>query len=114
MTSRIANSKLAETSLYAPAKGFLEGQGFEAKGEICGCDIVAVRPGEPPIVVIIELKLSFTLALVLQAVDRMRAADHVYLAITRVGGAATRMRACIACAVYLASACCLSTPGTTQ
>jgi hypothetical protein len=51
---------------------------------------------------------------VLQAVDRMRAADHVYLAITRVGGAATRMRACIACAVYLASACCLSTPGTTQ
>ena len=76
MTLRIANSKFAETSLYAPVKAFLEDQGFEAKGEICGCDIVAVRPGEPPIVVITELKLSFTLELLLQAVDRMRAADQ--------------------------------------
>ena len=82
MTSRIASTQLAETSLYAPVKAFLEDQGFEAKGEICGCDIVAVRPGEPPIVVITELKLSFTLELLLQAVDRMRAADQVYLAIT--------------------------------
>ena len=42
---------------------------------------MAVRPGEPPIAVITELKLSFTLALVLQAVARMRAADQVYLAV---------------------------------
>ena len=61
MTSRIASTQLAETSLYAPVEAFLEDRGFEAKGEICGCDIVAVRPGEPPIVVINELKLPFTL-----------------------------------------------------
>ena len=70
-----------ETQLYLPVKAFLEQLGFTAKGEVCGCDIVAVRPGDPPVVVITELKLSFTLELVLQAVDRMRAADHVYLAV---------------------------------
>ena len=32
-----------ETSLYAPVKRFLERLGFEVKGEICGCDLVALR-----------------------------------------------------------------------
>ena len=77
----IAAASLAETALYAPVKTFLEAQGFEVKGEVCGCDAVAVRPGEPPILVIAELKLSFTLELVLQAVERLRAADQVYLAV---------------------------------
>jgi hypothetical protein len=72
---------LSETALYRPIKDFLEARGFEAKGEVCGCDVVAVKAGEPPIVVIAELKLSFTLELVLQAVDRIRAADQVYLAV---------------------------------
>ncbi|KQN93582.1 hypothetical protein ASE95_01135 [Sphingomonas sp. Leaf231] len=70
-----------ETALYPPVKTFLEAQGFVVKGEICGCDAVGVRDGEPPILVIAELKLSFTLELVLQAVDRMRGADTIYLAI---------------------------------
>jgi hypothetical protein len=72
---------LRETALYAPVKSFLESQGFAVKGEICGCDVVGVRPGEPPILVIAELKLSFTLELVLQAVDRLRGADELYLAV---------------------------------
>ncbi|WP_206675084.1 DUF2161 family putative PD-(D/E)XK-type phosphodiesterase [Alteripontixanthobacter muriae] len=62
-------------------KRFLEAQGFEVKGEVCGCDLVAVRGPEPPLLVITELKLSFTLELVLQAVDRLRSADQVYLAV---------------------------------
>ncbi|MBB4617242.1 DUF2161 family putative PD-(D/E)XK-type phosphodiesterase [Sphingomonas abaci] len=70
-----------ETALYPPVKAFLEAQGFRVKGEICGCDVVAVQDGEPPILVIAELKLSFTLELVLQAVDRLRGADSLYLAI---------------------------------
>ena len=70
-----------ETALYAPVKTFLEDLGYTAKGEVCGCDIVAVRPGSSPLLVIAELKLSFTLDLVLQAVDRMRGADAVYLAV---------------------------------
>lgn len=78
--------RVPETSLYSAVKAFLERQGFEVKGEVCGCDIVAVRDGEPMLVVT-ELKLAFTLELVLQGVDRLRAADEVWLAVqaTRCG-----------------------------
>ena len=70
-----------ETSLYAPVKRFLEGLGFEVKGEVCGCDIVAVDHGSPIALVICELKLSFTLELVLQAADRSTVCDEVWLAV---------------------------------
>ncbi|HEY1935015.1 MAG TPA: DUF2161 family putative PD-(D/E)XK-type phosphodiesterase [Acetobacteraceae bacterium] len=79
MANRIARAP--ETSLYATVKAFLEAQGYRAKGEVCGCDIVAVRDDEPPILVIAELKLAFTLELLLQAADRLRAADEVWLAV---------------------------------
>lgn len=70
----------AEVELYAPVKRFLEARGYEVKGEVRGCDVVAVRgPDEPP--VIVELKLAFTLAFVLQGVDRLAVTDHVYLAV---------------------------------
>jgi hypothetical protein len=71
-----------ETALYAAVKSFLEAQGFEVKGEVCGCDIVAVRRDEPPMLVICELKLTLSLELLLQGVDRLRAADDVWLAVT--------------------------------
>lgn len=70
-----------ETSLYAPVKRFLEGLGLEVKGEVCGCDLVALDRGTPAALVIGELKLSFTLELVLQAVDRSAACDEVWLAV---------------------------------
>jgi hypothetical protein len=70
-----------ESSLYPPVKRFLEKLGYEVKGEVCGCDLVALGDGEPPVVVIGELKLAFTLDLVLQAVDRTAAADEVWLAV---------------------------------
>lgn len=69
-----------ETSLYAPVKAFLESHGFVVKGEVGGCDVVGLREGEPPLVVIAELKQSFTLDLVLQAVDRASCADEIWLA----------------------------------
>lgn len=71
----------SETALYAPVKRFLEAQGFAVKGEICGCDLVAVRGDEPPVVVIGELKLAFNLELVLQGVERSAACDEVWLAV---------------------------------
>ncbi|MGA7070512.1 DUF2161 domain-containing phosphodiesterase [Bradyrhizobium sp.] len=69
-----------ETALYLPVKRFLEKLGFTVKGEIGGCDLVALSGDEPPIVVIGELKLAFNLELVLQAVDRAGACDEVWLA----------------------------------
>jgi hypothetical protein len=69
-----------ETALYLPVKRFLEKLGFTVKGEIGGCDLVALSGDDPPIVVVGELKLSFNLELVLQAVDRAGACDEVWLA----------------------------------
>jgi hypothetical protein len=69
-----------ETALYLPVKRFLEKLGFTVKGEIGGCDLVALSADDPPIVVIGELKLAFNLELVLQAVDRAGASDEVWLA----------------------------------
>ena len=69
-----------ETALYLPVKRFLEKLGFTVKGEIGGCDLVALSAANPPIVVIGELKLAFNLELVLQAVDRAAASDEVWLA----------------------------------
>src|SRR5882724_10770773 len=74
-----------ETSLYLPVKRFLESLGFEVKGEICGCDLVAVRGEEPPLVVIGELKLGFNLELVLQGINRTAACDQVWLAVRSSG-----------------------------
>ena len=72
---------MAETALYPAVKRFLEAAGFAVKGEVCGCDIVAVRDGEPPLLAIVEMKRGLSLDLVLQAVDRLRPADEVWLAV---------------------------------
>ncbi|RAX38156.1 DUF2161 domain-containing phosphodiesterase [Rhizobium tropici] len=69
-----------ETALYLPIKSFLEAAGYAVKGEIGGCDLVGLTDGEPPIVVICELKMSFNLELILQAVDRAAASDEVWIA----------------------------------
>ena len=69
-----------ETALYLPVKRFLEKLGFTVKGEVGGCDLVALSGDDPPIVVIGELKLTFNLELILQAVDRAAACDEVWLA----------------------------------
>jgi hypothetical protein len=68
-----------ESDLYAPVKALLEGQGYSVKGEVRGCDVVAVRGKEPP--VIVELKRAFGIGLVLQGVNRLSLSDTIYLAI---------------------------------
>lgn len=76
-----AERPLRETALYGPVKEFLERQGYEVKAEVRGCDLVARRGDEPP--VIVELKLRFTLPLVLQGVNRLAVSERVYLAVPR-------------------------------
>ena len=73
---------MSEAELYRPIKQFLEAQGYEVKGEIGACDIVGVRGDDEPVVV--ELKERLSLALVLQAVDRLALSNDVYVAF-RIG-----------------------------
>lgn len=72
---------LREEDLYPPVKAFLEGQGYAVKGEVGPCDVVARRGDDP--VVVVELKLTLSLALILQGVARLKMTDAVYLAIPR-------------------------------
>ena len=81
---------MAETDLYPPVKSYLEAQGYEVKGEIQGCDVVARRGDEPP--VIVELKNSFNLTLVLQGVRRLSISDSVYIAAPPIGGKSARQQ----------------------
>lgn len=75
-----------ETDLYAPVKALFEAQGYEVKSEIGAADVVAVRGEEPP--VIVELKMTFSLALFHQAIDRLSLCDAVYVAVPRKTGRA--------------------------
>lgn len=75
----------AETELYEPIKRWLERQGYTVRGEVRGCDVVAVREGER-LPVVVELKRRFNLSLVLQGVERLSATPHVYIAAERAEG----------------------------
>ena len=81
---------MRETELYPPVKAFLEAQGYAVKGEVDGCDLVAVRGDEPP--VIVELKARFSLPLVFQGVTRQGLADNVYLAVPPFSGRTARRK----------------------
>lgn len=77
-------STLRETDLYAPIKTFLEGQGYEVKGEIGKVDVVGCRDDSDP--VLVELKTSFCLSLFHQAIDRLSVSDAVYIAVPHKPG----------------------------
>ncbi len=85
---------MRETDLYPPVKAFLEAQGYAVKGEVDGCDLVAVRGDEPP--VIVELKAGFLLPLVFQGIARQSLTDNVYLAVPPFSGRTTRRRDALA------------------
>ena len=70
---------MKEADLYPAVKAYLEGQGYVVKAEVGACDVMARRGDEPPVVV--EMKLSFSLALVMQGVARQGLFDDVYLAV---------------------------------
>ncbi len=81
---------MKESDLYQPLKQFLESQGYEVKGEVRECDVIAVRGTEDP--VIVELKLSINLGVVLQAVDRLSMSSAVYVGVPISCSALKRQR----------------------
>ena len=81
---------MKESDLYLPIKRFLEAQGYEVKGEVKDCDVLAVRVEEDPVVV--ELKLSLNLDVVLQAVERLSLSSKVYIGVPKGIGVLKRRR----------------------
>ncbi|MCT4558230.1 MAG: DUF2161 family putative PD-(D/E)XK-type phosphodiesterase [Pelagimonas sp.] len=77
-----------ESDLYGPVKSLLEAQGYAVKGEVGAADMVALRDQDPP--VIVELKLTLSLALYHQAIARLSITDHVYIAVPKPSGRTAR------------------------
>lgn len=71
-----------EEELYGPIKQFFSNLGYEVKGEVRHCDLVAYSPSTDEMI-IVELKKTFNLTVLLQALERQRLSDKVYVAIER-------------------------------
>lgn len=69
-----------ETELYLPIKHFFEQNGYIVKAEVKNCDIICVLNQK---LTVVEMKNSFNLKLIYQAIERMSFADFVYIAIRR-------------------------------
>ena len=78
-----------EADLYPPIKAYLQRQGYEVKGEVGAADVVGKRGDE---LVVVELKLGFSLALFHQGIERLAVTENVYLAIP-AGGKAKALKA---------------------
>ncbi len=73
--------KILETDLSLPVKELLINKGFRVNSEIESCDIAAIKGDE---LIIVELKVSFNLELIYQAIKRQRLTDNVYIAIPKL------------------------------
>lgn len=76
-----------ESDLYAPVKRHLEALGYTVRGEVGKCDIVGVS-GDT--MVAVELKLTFGLAVLYQALQRLPSVDLVYVAVAVSAGRKAR------------------------
>lgn len=70
-----------EIELYPPIKEWLEKLGYSVRSEVRGCDVVALRNETDSQPIIVEMKKSFNLALLYQAVERLELTPYVYVAI---------------------------------
>jgi hypothetical protein len=77
--------KMKESDLYLPIKKHLQAIGYQVKGEIKNCDIIAQKTdsNDNKQLIVIELKLSLNITLLIQAVDRFSVTEIVYIAIPK-------------------------------
>lgn len=75
--------KTSEADLYPPVEEYFAALGYSVKGEVLGCDLVAVKGDE---IVVAELKLTFNIKLIYQAVRRLAITPNVYAVILKPKG----------------------------
>lgn len=71
---------ILETDLFLPIKEYFLKQGFLVQGEVKNCDVVCLKDD---ILICIEIKKSFNLKVLYQALDRKSFSNYVYIAIIR-------------------------------
>ena len=83
-----------EAELYPPVKAHLTRAGWQVKGEVGAADVVGRRGDD---ILVVELKLGFSLALFHQGIARLALTDLVYLAVP-AGGKTKALKANVALA----------------
>ncbi len=78
-----------ECDLAPPIAAYLAEQGYCVRSEVNHCDITATQNDT---LVVVELKRNFSTDLLIQAIDRQRIADSVYVALPVEGGLSKRDR----------------------
>ena len=73
---------MLETELFEPISEYLRRHGYEVNAEVKDCDITATCGDS---LIIVELKTSANMQLLIQATDRQRITDSVYVAIPDPG-----------------------------
>lgn len=74
------DKKILEKDLYRPISDFFIQQGFEVRGEVNHCDLCAVKDEQ---LIIIELKRNLSVELLVQAAQRQKLTDMVYIAVPK-------------------------------
>jgi len=69
---------ICEADMYLPICEYLKEQGYSVYSEVKNCDVTAVKGDE---LIVIEMKKSMNISLLIQATNRQKAADSVYVAI---------------------------------
>jgi len=80
------DNSFCESDMYAPVKDYFTRRGYTVRAEVKDCDLVAERSGE---LAVVELKKSFSLKLVYQALERLYVTEQTYVAIPRPKSADT-------------------------
>lgn len=73
---------IKESDLYEPVKQYLESKGYKVNGEIHSCDLVGQKDAE---LLVVELKKQLNLEVILQAAERQKIAEVVYIAVLKPG-----------------------------
>ncbi len=71
---------MKETELFEPVKNLLIKQGYQVKAEVKDIDILGYKED---VYLAVELKTSFTMKLIYQAIDRQKTMDIVYICIPK-------------------------------
>ncbi len=74
---------ITETDLYQPIHDYLAAQGYTVRSEVRNCDVTATRGDE---LIIVELKRNFGVSVLMQATERQRITNAVYVGLPRPRG----------------------------
>ncbi|MDN4524636.1 DUF2161 domain-containing phosphodiesterase [Fictibacillus fluitans] len=77
---KTSKEKRYETDLYMPVRDYFIEKGYEVYGEVHHCDVAMIKEEE---LVIVELKLTLNVDLLVQATNRQRLTDFVYIAVPK-------------------------------